>query len=103
LPRALIVAKLSRDRDTLISGRLGRWLVVIVALALGLLALGALAFLYALLCEILIAREGGIAPKEWGRQEQERRVREGVEQAVKVQTIYGTPYGDSQQDAPWSS
>ena len=109
-----LLDKLFRDRDALISGRLGRWLVVICALALGafldfaqtsteqegslnqlaglgLLALGALTFLYALLCEFLIAREGRIAPEEWGRQEEERRVREGIEQAAKMQAIYGAP------------
>jgi type VI protein secretion system component VasK len=101
-----------RDRDALIGGRLGRWLVVVVALALGaflavaptssaqegslnqltgagLLALGAFAFLYALLCEFLIARPRRVSPEEWDRQEQERRKREGVEQAAKMQAIHG--------------
>jgi hypothetical protein len=107
-----LLDKLFRDRDALISGRLGRWLIAIVALALGaflvfaqtsteqegslnhlagigLLLLGALAFLYALLCEFLIAREGRVAPEEWDQREQERRVREGIEQAAKMQAIYG--------------
>ena len=53
------------------------------------MAFGALALLYALLCEFLIAREGRISPEEWDRQEQERRVREGVEQAAKMRAIYG--------------
>ncbi len=117
--------KLFRDRDALIAGRLGRWLIVIVALALGaflviaptssaqegslnqlagvgLLALGALTFLYALLCEFLIAREGRIAPEEWDRQEQERRVREGVEQAAKMQAIYGALNAGGSLDRSWS-
>lgn len=104
--------KLFRDRDALISGRLGRWLVVIVALGLGaflvfaqtsteqeeslnhlagfgLLALGALALLYALLCEFLIAREGRVSPEEWERQEVERRIHEGIEQAAKMQALFG--------------
>ena len=107
-----LLDKLFRDRDALVSGRLGRWLVVIVALGLGaflvfaqtsteqeeslnhlaglgLLALGALALLYALLCEFLIAREGRIAPEKWDRQEEERRVREGIEQAAKIRSLYG--------------
>jgi hypothetical protein len=107
-----LLDKLFRDQDALISGRLGRLLIAVVALALGaflvfaqtsteqegtlnhlaglgLLALGALTFFYALLCEFLIAREGRVSPEEWGRQEQERRVREGVEQAAKMRAIYG--------------
>jgi hypothetical protein len=106
----ILLDKLFRDRDALISGRLGRWLVALVALGLGaflvfaqtsteqegslnqlaglgLLALGALTFLYALLCEFLIAREGRISPEEWDRQEEERRVREGIEQAAKMQAL----------------
>jgi hypothetical protein len=120
-----LLDKLFRDRDALLSGRLGRWLVVICSLALGaflaiaptsteqegspnwlaaigLLALGALAFLYALLCEFLIVREGRVSPEEWDRQEQERRVREGVEQAAKMQALYGAPNANSQPDASWS-
>jgi hypothetical protein len=105
-----LLDKLFRDRDALVGGRKGRWIVLIVALALGgflvvapagqdeqlnhiagigLLALGALTFLYALFCEYLIAREGRIAPEEWDQREQERRVREGIEQAAKMQAIYG--------------
>jgi hypothetical protein len=105
-----LLDKLFRDRDALVGGRKGRWIVLIVALALGgflvvapagqdeqlnhiagigLLALGALTFLYALFCEYLIAREGRIAPEEWDQREQERRVREGIEQAAKTQAIYG--------------
>ena len=107
-----LLDKLFRDRDALVSGRLGRWLVVLVALGLGaflvfaqtsteqegslnrlaglgLLALGALAFLYALLCEFLIAREGRITPEEWDRQEEERRIHEGTEQAAKMRALYG--------------
>lgn len=105
-----LLDKLFRDRDALVGGRKGRWIVLIVALALGgflvvapagqdeqlnhiagigLLALGALTFLYALICEYLIAREGRIAPEEWDQREQERRVREGIEQAAKMQAIYG--------------
>jgi hypothetical protein len=105
-----VLDKLFRDRDALISGRLGRWLVALVALGLGaflvfaqsstelegslnqyaglgLLALGALTLFYALLCELLIAREGQIAPEEWDRQEEERRLREGIEQAAKMQAL----------------
>jgi hypothetical protein len=80
-----LLDKLFRDHDTLVGGRKGRWIVIIVALGLGgflvvapagqdaqlnylaglgLLALGALTFLYALLCEFLIAREGRISPEE---------------------------------------
>ena len=120
-----LLDKLFRDRDALISGRLGRWLVAFVALALGaflvfaqtsteqegslnrlaglgLLALGALTFLYALLCEFLIAREGRIAPEEWDRQEQERREREGVEQAAKMQAIYGALNAGGSPERSWS-
>jgi hypothetical protein len=120
-----LLDKLFRDRDALLSGRLGRWLVVICSLALGaflaiaptssaqegslnqlagvgLLALGALTFLYALLCEFLIAREGRIAPEEWDRQEQERRVREGVEQAAKMQAIYGALNASGSPERSWS-
>jgi hypothetical protein len=64
-----------------------------------LLTLGALTFLYALLCEFLIAREGGIAPEEWDRQEQEHRVREGVDQAAKMRAIYGALNAGGSSDA----
>jgi uncharacterized membrane protein len=120
----VIVDKLFRDRDTLISGRFGRWLVVIIALALGgflaiapggqdeqlnhiagaiLLVLGGLALLYAIVCEYLIIREGHVSPQEWNRQEEERRVREGIEQATEIAALYGASYGASQPDTPWSS
>jgi hypothetical protein len=117
-----LLDKLFRDRDALVGGRQGRWIVVIVALALGgflvvapagqdeqlnriagigLLALGALTFLYALLCEFLIAREGRIAPEEWDRREQERRMREGVEQAAKMQAIYGALNTGGSPERSW--
>jgi hypothetical protein len=120
-----LLDKLFRDRDALFSGRLGRWLVAIVALALGaflvfaqasteqegslnhlaglgLLALGALTLLYALFCEFLIAREGRVSPEEWDRQEQERRVREGVEQAAKMQALHGALNPDGSPERSWS-
>jgi hypothetical protein len=119
----LILDKLIRDSDALVSGRLGRWLVALVALAVGaflalaptstqqegslnqlaglcLLALGALTLVYALVCEYLIAREARLSPEEWNRQETERRIQEGVAQAAKMQSLYGVS-GES-PDTPWS-
>jgi hypothetical protein len=115
-----LVDKLFRDRDSLYAGRLGRWIVTVVALALGvvlvalptstaqegslnrlvgfiLLGLGALTLLYALLCECLIVREGRLTPEEWARQEAERRVREGVEQAAKMRN---EPHGARDSASP---
>jgi uncharacterized membrane protein len=120
----VIFNKLFRDRDALIGGRLGRWLVVVLALALGaflaiaptsteqegalnhvagvaLLTSGALTFLYALLCEYLIAREERISPEEWDRQELARRIQEGVEQAAKMRALYGGPNADNSSDLAW--
>lgn len=118
----MLFDKLFRDRDALIGGRLGRWLVAIIALALGaflaiaptstaqegslnqlaglaLLALGALAFLYALICEYLIAREGRLSAEEWDRQEVKRRIHEGIAQAAKMRALYGAHGADSLPDA----
>jgi hypothetical protein len=98
-----------------------RWIVVVIALALGgflvvapggkdeqlnyiagviLLAFGGLALLYALICEFLAIREGHLPPEKWDQQVEERRVREGIEQAAKIAALYGAPYGDSQPGAP---
>jgi uncharacterized membrane protein len=120
----VIFDKLFRDRDALIGGRLGRWLVVILSLALGaflaiaptsteqegslnrlaglgLLAFGGLALLYTLICEFLIAREGRLSPEEWNRQEAERRIREGIEQAAKMQALYGAGTSNDPPGATW--
>jgi drug/metabolite transporter (DMT)-like permease len=119
----MLLDKLFRDHDTLVGGRKGRWIVVIVTLALGgflvvapagqderlnhiagigLLALGALTFLYNLICEYLLAWEGRDTPEEWDRQEQERRMREGVEQAAKMQAIYAALNTGGTPERSWS-
>jgi hypothetical protein len=120
----LILDKLFRDHDALVGGRLGRWLAALVALALGaflalaptsteregslnrlaglgLLALGALIVLYALLCEFLIARASRLSSEEWSRQELERRIQEGVAQAAKLQSLYGAERSGNLPDTPW--
>jgi hypothetical protein len=105
-----LLDKLFRDRENVYAKRRARWIVVVIALALGgflvlapagqdeqlnhvasviLVAFGGLALLYALICEILAVREGHLSPEQWDRKEEDRRVREGVEQAAKMQAIYG--------------
>lgn|GEM_PF-4062140 len=66
-----------------------------------LLAFGALALLYALICEFLIAREGRLSPEEWNREEAERRIREGIEQAAKMQALYGAGTSNDPPDTTW--
>jgi len=118
-----LLDKLFRDRENVYAKRRARWIVVVIALALGgflvlapagqdeqlnhvagviLVAFGGLALLYALICEILAVREGHLSPEEWDRQEQERRVREGVEQAAKMQAIYGALNAGSSPERSWS-
>jgi hypothetical protein len=119
----LILDKLFRDHDALAGGRLSRWLVALVALALGaflalaptstaqegslnrlaslgLLALGALTLLYALLCEYLMAREARLSSEEWNRQESERRIQEGIAQAAKMRSLYGAQRSGNLPDTP---
>ena len=107
-----LLDKLFRDRENVYAKRRARWIVVVIALALGgflvlapagkdeqlnhiagviLVAFGGLALLYALICEFLAVREGRLSPEEWDQQEEKRRVREGIEQAAKIQAIYGAP------------
>ena len=118
-----LLDRLFRDRGNVYAKRRARWIVVVIALALGgflvlapagqdeqlnhiagviLVAFGGLAFLYALICEILAVREGHLLPEQWDRQEEERRVREGAEQAAKMQAIYGALNAGGSPDRSWS-
>jgi hypothetical protein len=122
----VIFNKLLRSRDNLHGNRVARWIITVCAVGLGVLftllptsteqegalnhlagvtlvVVGALFLIYTIICEYLIIREGHVSSEEWDRQEEERRAREGVEQAAKIAALYGAPYEDSQPDAPWSS